>query len=30
VSIGLLMNVAMRPGYEITPEPLRFAANGSA
>jgi rod shape-determining protein RodA len=30
VSIGLLMNVAMRPGYEITPEPFRFAANGSA
>jgi len=24
LALGLLMNVAMRPGYEITPEPFRF------
>ncbi|MGH7201511.1 MAG: FtsW/RodA/SpoVE family cell cycle protein [Planctomycetaceae bacterium] len=26
VSLGLVMNVGMRPGYEITPEPFRFSA----
>ena len=25
VALGLLMNVAMRPGYEVTPEPFRFS-----
>ena len=25
LALGLLMNVAMRPGYEMTPEPFRFA-----
>ena len=25
VSIGLLMNVGMRPGYEVGPDPFRFA-----
>src|SRR5690606_19040359 len=24
VCLGLLMNVGMRPGYELTPEPFRF------
>ena len=24
IAIGLLMNVAMRPGYEMTPEPFKF------
>lgn len=24
VELGLLMNIAMRPGYEMTPEPFRF------
>ena len=24
VSVGLLMNVGMRPGYEMTPDPFRF------
>lgn len=26
VALGLLINVGMRPGYEITPEPFRFGA----
>ncbi|MEX0703844.1 MAG: FtsW/RodA/SpoVE family cell cycle protein [Planctomycetales bacterium] len=25
-ALGLLLNVGMRPGYEITPEPFRFAS----
>ena len=25
VALGLLINVAIRPGYEVTPEPFRFA-----
>lgn len=24
IAVGLLMNVAMRPGYEMTPDPFRF------
>ena len=27
VSLGLLINVGMRPGYEMTPEPFRFAGH---
>jgi rod shape-determining protein RodA len=26
VAIGLLLNIGIRPGYEMTPEPFRFAA----
>ena len=26
IAIGLLLNIGMRPGYEVTPEPFRFAA----
>ena len=26
IALGLLINIAMRPGYEITAEPFRFAA----
>ncbi|MBW3543430.1 MAG: rod shape-determining protein RodA [Planctomycetes bacterium] len=26
VALGLLINVGLRPGYEMTPEPFRFAA----
>ena len=25
ISVGLLLNVGMRPGYEVTPHPFRFA-----
>ena len=27
LALGLLVNVAIRPGYEMTPEPFRFARN---
>jgi cell division protein FtsW (lipid II flippase) len=26
IAIGLLLNIGMRPGYEVAPEPFRFAA----
>jgi rod shape determining protein RodA len=26
LSLGLLLNVGMRPGYEMTPEPFRFSS----
>jgi len=26
IALGLLINVAIRPGYEVTAEPFRFAA----
>ena len=29
VAIGLLINVAQRPGYEIGPDPFRFAPAGA-
>lgn len=28
IALGLLMNVGMRPGYELTPEPFRFGTAG--
>ena len=30
IAIGLLMNIAMRPGYEVTGEPFLFPADRSA
>ena len=27
IALGLLMNVGLRPGYEMTPEPFRFSDN---
>ena len=29
IALGLLINVAIRPGYEVTAEPFRFAAEAS-
>ena len=29
IALGLLINVAIRPGYEVTAEPFRFAAETS-
>ena len=29
IALGLLINVAVRPGYEVTAEPFRFAAEAS-
>lgn len=30
LALGLLWNVALRPGYEVTPEPFRFRAESKA
>jgi hypothetical protein len=30
LALGLLWNVGLRPGYEVTPEPFRFAAGSNA
>ena len=27
-ALGLLLNIGLRPGYEISPEPFRFSSNG--
>ena len=29
IALGLLINIAIRPGYEVTAEPFRFAAEAS-
>jgi cell division protein FtsW (lipid II flippase) len=26
LALGILLNVGMRPGYEMTPDPFRFAS----
>jgi hypothetical protein len=30
VAIGLLLNVGLRPGYEVTNEPFRWATSSPA